>query len=46
METGFSFRKTKIQFQKTEASFGGNRGSIYSKQRLCLGQIQALFYFK
>ena len=42
METGFSFRKNK----DTEASFGGNRGSIYSKQRLCLGQIQALFYFK
>ena len=35
-----------MQFQKTEASFGENRGSIYSKQRICLGPIKALFYFK
>ena len=35
-----------MQFQKIEAPFRENRGSIYSKQRLCLGQIKALFYFK
>ena len=35
-----------MQFQKIEAPFRENRVSIYSKQRLCLGQIKALFYFR